>query len=224
MFGEMAMFRLAPDKSDRRKAESAWGLGMFVGIETRSSEYLFVNETGIYKGRSMKRLPRDKAFRVECLEEVKITINGYIDTGARTSVECRQGELAKEGVAGGRTFAPRRARWLPSDFQKHGFTENCRGCIHLQDGVGPRMGHNEERRRRMEEILRQSEEGKDRVARAEGRQEHWIAGEVEKADGKDKEENPVECSEEIQLEDLDAKNSEVLEQNQDMPSAKSAPI
>ena len=35
MFGENAMFRLAPDKSDRRKAESTWGIGIFVGIGNR---------------------------------------------------------------------------------------------------------------------------------------------------------------------------------------------
>ena len=102
---------------------------MFVGIEIRSPAYFFMNETGLYKCRTMMRVPRNKAFRAECLEEAKTTIDGYIDKGARTTVEGRQGELAKDGVPGGRTFAPRRARLAPSDFQKHGFTDNCRGCI-----------------------------------------------------------------------------------------------
>lgn len=63
MFGETAMFRLAPDKSNRRKAKNMWGIAVFAGIENRSSEYLFMNETGLYKCRTMKRAPRNKAFR-----------------------------------------------------------------------------------------------------------------------------------------------------------------
>ena len=227
MFGETAMFRLAPDKSDRRKAESDWGIGMFVGIENRSSEYLFMNETGLYKCRTMKRMPRNKAFRAECLLEATATIEGYIDKGARTSVQSRQGEMAKEGMPGGRTFAPRRARLAPEDFKTHGFTVDCKGCIYLQDGIGHRCAHSSECRDRMEGKLQESEEGKDRVAKAQGRQDHWMASEIEKNDDKpdekvgDKEDadKSAESLEEIELEDLDNNNSEILsDQNTSKPT------
>ena len=47
--GEAAMLRVAPDKSDRHKADTAWVEGIFVGIGPRSSEFRMVTDTGIYK-------------------------------------------------------------------------------------------------------------------------------------------------------------------------------
>ena len=42
MFGESAMFTLAPEKSARNKSESDWHMGVFVGIEMRTPEYIYL--------------------------------------------------------------------------------------------------------------------------------------------------------------------------------------
>lgn len=75
----------------------------------------------------------------------------------------------------------------------------------------------------MEEKLRESEDDNERVARAQGRQEHRIADEVETNVDKSDEQvdtcdeqvdddRIAECYEEIQLEDLDGQNSNIFRQ------------
>ena len=97
MFGESAMFRLALEKSARNKSESDWHMGVFVGIETRTTECIFVNGHGLFKCRSMKRMPRDKAFHSQCLTDVKSGIATFVDKGARTTTDHHQGEQAVAG-------------------------------------------------------------------------------------------------------------------------------
>ena len=86
LFGETVMFRIAPDKSHRMKANSDWHLGNFIGIESRSSEYLIMNSTGLYKCRSMKRMSRNKAFNSDDILKSDLGIEVYVDKGAKTSV------------------------------------------------------------------------------------------------------------------------------------------
>ena len=71
VFGEMVMFRPEPEKTNRMKATGTWHIGTFMGADSRSVEHLIINKTGLYKCRSMKRMPRDKAFNGDCLEEAK---------------------------------------------------------------------------------------------------------------------------------------------------------
>ena len=127
-------------------------------------------------------MSRDKAFNSACLEEGTFGLEVYIDKGARTTVEAHQGELARDGEDGGRTFMPRRTRLVPDDFVNAGFTDGCRGCAWLQDRVGGRQGLSEECRNRVEEHLKQSEGGNERLQRAQGRIENWCSEEVRKSD------------------------------------------
>ena len=203
------MFRLAPSKSERNKAVSDWAIGVFAGIESISSEYLFLNTNGLFKCRTMKKLPRDRAFNPECFTEITFDIGGYIEKGARTTVEGRQGELAPEGEQGNRAFAPRRVRLIPEDFRKNGFTVDCRGCIYFQDGVGTRAAHSEECRRRLEEAMKSSPEGQERNVRAHARQNQWVATDIEKNeevidddDGLKGDDDAID----IELDDLDDKS------------------
>ena len=153
MFSETIMFRLAPDKTARNKAESDWHVGIFMGIDPRSSEYIVQNKDGIFKCRTARRLTRDKAFSIETMDMAKWGISEYVNKGARTSAEARIGEHLADGAAGGRTFAPRRVRLEPADFQKHGFTVGCRGCAWMEDKVGARVAHSEQCRERMEKSI-----------------------------------------------------------------------
>ena len=75
MFGEMVMFRLEPEKTNRMKATGTWHIGTFIGADSRSVEYLIMNKTGLHTCRSMKRMPRDKAFNGDFLEEAKFGLS-----------------------------------------------------------------------------------------------------------------------------------------------------
>ena len=81
-----------------------------------------MKKDGLYKCRTMKRMPRDNAFHATCMEETPFGIEVYIEKGARTTAESHQGELAREGELGGREFAPRRRKLAASDVDRAGFT------------------------------------------------------------------------------------------------------
>ena len=65
---------------------------------------------------------------------------------------------------------------MKADFDKHGRTEGCRGCVALRRGRAP-VWHNQESRTSMAEHLRRDPATRGRVTRAE---EH-IAGAVRQA-------------------------------------------
>ena len=182
IFGKKVMFRIAPDKSHRMKANSDWLLGNSIGIESRASEYLIINATGLYKCRSMKRMSRDKAFNSDDILKSDLGIEVYVDKGAKTSVESHQGELAQGGAPADRAFAPRRARLLPEAFVNSGFTSGCRGCAWLQDRVGSRVAHSNECRERMEKLMTETEAGKERLQKAQDRQDYWVSEQVKQSD------------------------------------------
>ena len=88
MFGENVMFPLAPAKTNMMKAKYHWHVGMLIGVDSGSQEYLLMNTSGLYNCRSMQRMSRDKAFNGECLEEAKFGLEIYTSTqvpGQRSS-------------------------------------------------------------------------------------------------------------------------------------------
>ena len=57
----------------------------------------------------------------------------------------------------GREFVPRRIYIKPADFERHGFTEGCRGGTWLTNKFGPRVNHNDGCLVRMEKIIGEDE-------------------------------------------------------------------
>ena len=135
MFGETMFFKVAALKTSQNKSNSDWQTGVFVGVEASSTEFLFVNKNGLFKCRTARRLVREKVFSQRTLEEAVITIDEYVNKGASTTPPTVTfAEAAVQGVPieSGRTFIPRRARLKPEDFDSHGFTDGCRGCIWMR--------------------------------------------------------------------------------------------
>ena len=81
----------------------------------------------------------------------------------------------------GREFVPRRLYIRPTDYERHGFTQGCRGCTWQQNRVGPRPGHSENCRARLETEIAKVE-GDDRTQRVQERQDHFVAAVVADSD------------------------------------------
>ena len=75
-----------------------------------------------------------------------------------------------------------------SDFEQHGYTAGCRGCIKLQRGDGSRAGHNEACRVRMNERISDTVEGRDRKAGEAARVDNELTRELEQEDYRRKKE------------------------------------
>ena len=70
-------------------------------------------------------------------------------------------------------MAARRVRLGSEDFEAHGYTESCKGCLQLRLGRAPK-NHNERCGSRMEAAIAvESEDGRRRVEAAYGRTHSW---------------------------------------------------
>ena len=181
MFGETLNFKLKQDEARRRNMESDWSTGIFVGVDPRTSEALIISGDGLFKCRTVRRVTREEAFNSRWIEEAVTTIDEYVEKGAKTSFEdVRVHRHVVETRApvteeANKDYAPRRARLDKKDFNRHGFTENCRGCEFLQTGIGVRQGHSSQCRERMEREMADTEEGQAKLERTKGKFDYWTA-------------------------------------------------
>ena len=73
-FGEAVLFRLATNQvQNRKKYESRWFEGLWLGRETSTNEILAGTSTGIFKTRSIRRLPLSDRSPKELLNAIKAT-------------------------------------------------------------------------------------------------------------------------------------------------------
>ena len=188
-FGEKVQFKLATDKNNRHKASSEWMNGVMVGIITRSTEFIIMNENGLYKCTRVQKAPNDIAYDSNCTEYAKFTYEQYVNAGAKTSgVRVRLANPDEQLVpaaglpTSGGGFVPRRARLAKPDFMEHGYTIGCPGCAWIQAPMGQSKNHTEQCRSRLEEKLGETEDGQERLRRQKDRADHWVAGQIEEPD------------------------------------------
>ena len=122
--------KLKQDESRRRKVESDWSTGVFVGVDPRTSEAMIVSGDGLFKCRTVRRVVSEEAFNQRWMDEAVTPIDEYVQKWANTSFDESYAPVPADP---GRAFVPRRARLAQGDFENYGYTENCRGCEFLPD-------------------------------------------------------------------------------------------
>ena len=65
-FGEVVIFKLATDKGKRHKLESEWSRGILVGMSGRTTEMIVATSEGVYKCRTVGRVPSEHMTDPEC--------------------------------------------------------------------------------------------------------------------------------------------------------------
>ena len=176
-FAENVDFMLEPDKTNLQKADSKWMTGVFLGYIWRSTEYIIGTAEGIYKCRTVRRKNIESSYDPKCTEFMSVTYSDYVLKDAKSTVivprfpggVSQPEELPQKG----RSFAPRRVYTKPSDYSKHGYTQGCRGCTWMENQIGPRAGHSEECRARMEKAIAEDKED-DRTKKAKERADHYM--------------------------------------------------
>ena len=140
------------DKGKQFKADSRVGTGVFLGYVWRSTEYLIGTPEGIFRCRTVRRRAEEIAYNASCFDFLDTNYDEYIMKGAKTRLHISEpvGMANEEIPTRGRDFAPRRIYIKPSDYDRHGHTQGCRACTWMQNRVGPRPGHTEACRSRME--------------------------------------------------------------------------
>ena len=135
--------------------------------------------------RSVQRVPLDTRWRAQGLEDINVPCQQLYDKKAARGVQI-------EGFADdpnaqkheqGKAMAQR--VWIyEEDYKTFGITDDCKKCIHNQRwGYNTsRMMHSEKCRKRMEQGLATTEEGRERLAAAEERINQKLAKQVEESD------------------------------------------
>ena len=77
-----------------------------------------------------------------------------------------------------------RMRLKKDDFLDNGFTEGCLGCKAILSGTGVR-GHTEQCRKRMNDIIQKTSEGKERVKRQIDRENEYFSRQLEAHDNEE---------------------------------------
>ena len=214
-FCESVLFQVAMDHSNRNKYDGEWLEGFFVGVVCRSSEYLVVKDGVVYKCPTIRRKAAETAFDKDCLSKLRAGFNAYVLKDAVTSrvhtYDGQGGGRVPHGDGGVRAYIPRGARLPEDDFDAHKYTQGCPGCSWLQDRIGPRRGHSKACRERIVKLLEETEDGKQRLARARSRFDAYLRDaevEGEDADDKDGKGNGDELSGKQDLKDQEKLGNE----------------
>ena len=158
-FGERVYIREAKEKDGRLDWEAMAVPVRFVGHHARTNAVMGLSEDGLKIGQAVKRLPEDKRWTLDGLDELR----GYPwDVKSRSRVS--------EGSHVPRLPAPSRdvpripppIDVLPSlgrafyvmktDVEKHGYTDGCKGCIAAKAG-SVAVAHNAGCRSRIMELV-----------------------------------------------------------------------
>ena len=72
------MFKIATDKGNRHKLDSEWSRGILVGMSGRTTEMFVATSEGVYKCRTVRRMPGEHMTDPECLDKIKVSVSEFL--------------------------------------------------------------------------------------------------------------------------------------------------
>lgn len=183
-FGEKLLYKVKED-AKQAKIRSRWEHGIFVGVRPRSGEVWVATTEKTFSVRSVRRLPADQRWGVDCVRWPRRTLwNRYKDdSGADGELpeEVPQAVAPDVGPRGGVIFMETRDK-VPRDFyikksdaEKHGYTRGCAGCSSWFRGLG-RQPHTEACRERFRKLM----QDEAKVQLAKSRRQEFEESQLEK--------------------------------------------
>ena len=181
VFGEQVMFKPVGAKHKRGSLEQRVSMGRYIGTASRNADLMIMTSEGISRGHSVHRRPEDDKWPVEGFAELR-GLPWRMTGPQERAPPNRVGMPALEGeqpAAQQRDFKARNLYVMKSDIELYGYTPQCPGCDAQLMGL-PQRAHNDECRMRVQRKLQESEEGKERVKRAQERLEKDFGRRVKK--------------------------------------------
>ena len=180
-FGETVLWRQRRDTSELGKHDVEYTEGVFLGMSGTSAELVIGTPKGIVRTKDIRVISDHSArWNSDFLLRCNTSFEQYVDptqklpdkTTAQPSAVIHDGDLPPMPDVQVKT---RRLRLLPRDFQVHGYTGGCPGCVHIRRGsIGPSRNHTVECRARIEGELDKSAEGRSRKERETARREEEL--------------------------------------------------
>ncbi|CAE7515888.1 unnamed protein product [Symbiodinium natans] len=172
VFGEQVMFKPVGSRHKRGSLDARVCMGRYVGTASRNADLLIMTSEGISRGHSLHRRPEDEKWPVEGFEVLRGLPWRMSGPQERASPN-RVGMPALEGEQPApqhRDFKARNLCVMKSDIELYGYTPQCPGCDAQLMGL-PQRARNDECRMRVQRRLQETDEGKERVKRAQERVE-----------------------------------------------------
>ena len=176
VFGKRVWYRVGPS-TDRTKAEDRMEPGIFVGFRMKSSEYILIANGEATTARTIRRSPVPERW-TNPEEIVNIPVWPWDRPGHWQAAAVRpMGERRDRNHEPDEALLPKppaeagpskRVYLKQSDFDAHGLTQGCPGCRAMREGIRA-QGHSAICRARMEELLRGTAKGQQRLEEAERR-------------------------------------------------------
>ena len=139
------------------------GEGIWLGTNSRTQEVFIGTGSGVFKCRTIKRLPEEEKWNAELVNFMKGTtwqpVPGRGGTELRASVKIAERQDVLPGIETGtqRDQQARRMYIVKEDIKNYGYTKGCKGCNAIRCG-GIARNHSEECRTRIEARIREEED------------------------------------------------------------------
>ena len=190
-FGEGILWKRRREGGPLGKLTCMWEDGVYLGVKGGTGEVIVGSEKGVWVTRTAQRKPEEERWQRDNLKMIvgvpwrKNDEDPKADgEDMRTAVAVMDKEYRErlgEELAGYEAV-PRRVYLQKGDFERHGYTKGCPGCISMLKGSA-RQAHSELCRRRMEGEIKDT----DKLKKAEKRRGAFVERAIER-DGEQREE------------------------------------
>ncbi len=181
-FGECILFKIPKTQHKVGDFEDRWEAGVWVGFIMRSGEHLVATGKGVFRVSTVMRRPPGRRWSADMIKKIVGSPKDPVPGSSLRRIpafakkfEDEKGEKATFVPAKDADPEVRVAYIYKGDIEKHGPTTGCAGCKAAMSGSKYRAKHSEECRKRMEELIGQDPEGKQRFESAVQRRLEGIA-------------------------------------------------
>lgn len=168
--------------------DSVWAEGVYLGHKTLSEEIIVGNKEGVFKSRTVRRVPVEDRWHSDLLQ----SLGGSpwkVNPQAEEAEQVMQDEVPSAPLAAPaippepphvafREEAPHRVYVKTDVLKQIGYTLGCPGCRALQTGR-MRVGHSDDCRKRAVETMKDTVAGRDRLSAARKREDDLLARAVQ---------------------------------------------
>ena len=185
VFGEAVMWRQKRHPGALNKYDSEWSNGIYLGVAGLSVEALIGTCNGVVRTNDFRRAPEEQ-WNKALLLAVPTSFSEYIapsPTGPETFIiDAPVAPAPDMPEVPATDIQSRRLRLQKKDFERHGYTAGCGGCVYLQRNSEVSRNHSEACRKIMEECISNEVDGWLRKQRADDRWRDQLTRELERED------------------------------------------
>ena len=211
-FGEGVLWKRRREGGPLGKLTCMWEDGIFLGIKGSTGEMIVGDEKGVWRTRTIRRKPVGDRWDRENLKYVggvpwSDGEGGHGDP--KTEVVIMDKEYRERVQTENHEPVPRKVYITKGDFEEHGYTARCPGCISILRGT-TRQAHSVECRKRMESELKGTEKARKAEKRMNDYADKKLAEEEEKKRKKEAEDESHKRDEEKSM-DVEAEKPTDME-------------